>query len=226
MNTMQRFLYFLLAVLFLISILLFPVLTACASDGSDDQIKHISDEPIYKPLRNHRKIPVRAALLPHATTEKIINYLWLNGWTYSYTNVELMDQIISECVSIAAGYRNLDPYFLLAVIAKESNFKPDTIGDNGKSFGLMQIQPQWHSERAERLGVSDYCDIHGNILLGADYLSEIMVQLHGSHLFSLVGYNAGPAAGARAMEERRPSDYAARVFRLYMALGEIGGLRG
>ena len=54
---------------------------------------------------------------------------------------------------------------------KESSFDP--YAENGGCIGVMQIDPEWHGERMERLGVKDLTDTRGNMLVGADYLSEL-----------------------------------------------------
>ena len=61
----------------------------------------------------------------------------------------------------------------LAVIRKESNYQNIT-GDGGDSIGYMQVQPKWHQERMQRLGVTDLTHPLSNFRVGCDYLAELM----------------------------------------------------
>ena len=81
------------------------------------------------------------------------------------------------------------PYELaLAVIRKESAFQ-NIIGDNGDSVGYMQIQPRWHKERMERLGVTDLRDPFSNFRVGCDYLAELLERYPLED--ALTAYNSG-----------------------------------
>ena len=81
------------------------------------------------------------------------------------------------------------PYALaLAVIDQETDFRNLT-GDGGESIGYMQIQPRWHSERMERLGVSDLTDPFGNFRVGCDYLKELLETYPLAE--ALTAYNSG-----------------------------------
>lgn len=56
-------------------------------------------------------------------------------------------------------------------------------------YGLMQVYKKWHTDRMERLGVSDLYDEKGNILVGVDILMEYQ-ELYGDDLYLVLGmYN-------------------------------------
>ena len=81
------------------------------------------------------------------------------------------------------------PYELaLAVVRKESTFQ-NIIGDSGDSVGYMQIQPRWHKERMERLGVTDLRDPFSNFRVGCDYLAELLERYPLED--ALTAYNSG-----------------------------------
>lgn len=86
---------------------------------------------------------------------------------------------------------HIEPTIILAMIDRESKFQADIIGDNGNSFGLLQIQPRWHSGRMDKLGVTDLLDPYQNIAVGVDYLAEL-IEKYGDVEMALVAYNAGP----------------------------------
>lgn len=82
------------------------------------------------------------------------------------------------------------PYELaLAVIFRESTYR-NVNGDNGNSIGYMQVQPRWHQERMERLGVTDLSDPLSNFRVGCDLLAEL-IEKYGSVESALTCYNTG-----------------------------------
>lgn len=104
-------------------------------------------------------------------------------------SVEVQDCIIKEC-----GKYNIPPEIVIAMIERESRFNPNSIGDNGNSFGLMQIQPRWHSGRMERLGCTDLLNPIQNVTVGIDYLAE-MKNRYGDIAKALTAYNTGSYTG-------------------------------
>ena len=83
---------------------------------------------------------------------------WISYDAYSY------------CYEIGNQY-NICPELLMAVIEKESSGMSNAT--NGGCVGLMQVSARWHKDRMLRLGATDlYCE-RDNILVAADYLSEL-----------------------------------------------------
>ena len=78
----------------------------------------------------------------------------------------------------------------LAVIRQETEFS-NVVGDNGDSIGYMQIQPRWHEERMERLGVTDLEDPYGNFRVGCDFIAELLSKYTLEE--ALTAYNSGKA---------------------------------
>lgn len=99
-------------------------------------------------------------------------------------------QVASEvrrlCVNV---YPDLDSDYILAMVYYESRFQQDAINSKTGAVGLMQILPQWHTDRANNLGVSLY-DWKGNILVGCDILNEMM-QKKGSMHYAVNFYAGG-----------------------------------
>lgn len=87
------------------------------------------------------------------------------------------------------------PEIVFAMIAKESNYNAQEIGDDGKSYGLMQVQEQWHEDRIDELEVNNLLDPYQNVLVGVDYLAELLTYYDGNIEKALTAYNAG-ATGA------------------------------
>ena len=78
----------------------------------------------------------------------------------------------------------------LAVIRQETDFR-NIVGDNGDSIGYMQIQPRWHEERMERLGVTDLANPYSNFRVGCDFLAELLEKYTLEE--ALTAYNSGKA---------------------------------
>lgn len=84
----------------------------------------------------------------------------------------------------------VDMPLVLAIIGQESNYRPDAVGDNGNSLGLMQIQPRWHQARIDKLGVTDLTDSYQNVTVGIDLLAELVGENKGIE-WAVTAYNAG-----------------------------------
>ena len=109
-------------------------------------------------------------------------------------DVPLATDLQLHIVQIAESY-GIDPAIIFAMCYLESTFNPASIGDDGESFGLMQIQPKWHSDRMARLNCSDLLDPFQNVIVGTDYLAEQLARYGGNLSKALVAYNAGHFKG-------------------------------
>ena len=97
----------------------------------------------------------------------------------------------------------------LAVVWKETTFR-NVVGDGGKSFGYMQVQPKWHQERMDRYGVTDLMDPYSNFLVGCDYLAELADKDRGIQ-WMLHAYNGGPSYANKMAKAGKVSQYATGV---------------
>lgn len=55
------------------------------------------------------------------------------------SNLTMKQRIVATAQKVCARY-DINPAVMLAFVEIESMFEPSAIGDNGKSFGLLQIQ--------------------------------------------------------------------------------------
>ncbi len=96
-------------------------------------------------------------------------------------------QVYTYCVCKQYGVRY---DLVVALIEKESGYKFDKVGDDGHSIGYMQIYEECHRDRMERLNVTDLTNPYQNVLVGIDYLSEL-IERYGTIQDALAAYNYG-----------------------------------
>lgn len=117
----------------------------------------------------------------------------------------LQDHIFKLC-----DERGIDPTIIIAMIATESNYNSDNIGDSGNSLGLMQIQPRWHSKRMAELGCSDLLNAFENVTVGIDIFADLY-DCSGSTDWALMAYNGGSAYADRYAGNGIVSGYVEKV---------------
>ena len=117
--------------------------------------------------------------------EKIESALYENGYFRSDVPLDGDTQALlhSACEEAGITYE-----LALAVIRKETGFQ-NVMGDNGNSYGYMQIQPRWHEDRMERLGVTDLTEPYSNFRVGCDFLAELLSKYTLEE--ALTAYNSG-----------------------------------
>lgn len=121
---------------------------------------------------------------------------------------EIQLHIFAECKKY-----NISPALVIAIIERESTFDADRVGDNGKSFGIMQIQPEWHNHRVKELGYTefDWFNPKQNISVGCHFLNELFGK-YGDDLYTvLMGYNGSPSYVKKMTSQGLVSDYALEV---------------
>lgn len=129
---------------------------------------------------------------------------------------------IAHAIIVEATKRSLDPYFLAAVIAGESNFDPKAIGLVGE-IGMMQIRPktaQWVAEihGIKWKGKKSLFDPFYNIKLGAAYLSWLREKFDNQGQLYLAAYNMGPKSVKLALARKiKPKEYSMHVMKRYIA---------
>lgn len=114
-------------------------------------------------------------------------------------------KLISE-VSRKTGLHEM---LIATVIEVESNFDRYAVSPKG-ARGLMQLTSQTASE----LGVRSIYDPKENILAGAKYLRELLVQFNNDLRLALAAYNAGPEkviSNQGIPPYRETQDYVAKV---------------
>lgn len=124
---------------------------------------------------------------------------------------DLQDYIFELCEEY-----DVDPRIVFAVIQQESRCTANIKGDRGRSLGLMQIQPKWHSGRMNKLGCSDLLNPYQNVAVGIDYISELYHYggRNRSTEWVLMAYNGGPGYANKKAAVGEVSGYAKSVLKI------------
>lgn len=78
------------------------------------------------------------------------------------------------CERVGTEY-HICPELLEAMIEQESEGNPKAVSPGGDT-GLLQVNPKWHKDRMDKLGVNDLTDPYGNVRVAADYIAELFEQ--------------------------------------------------
>lgn len=105
---------------------------------------------------------------------------------------------------------NVSPYLVAAIIWTESRWQADA--SNGTCIGLMQVSEKWHKQRMIDNNVTDLYDPEGNILVGTEYLSELMHKYTEPALCLMV-YN-GTSKAEQKYADGIVSAYAKKVLEI------------
>lgn len=103
-----------------------------------------------------------------------------------------IEQSLQNHIANLCEEYHIQPELVLAMIEKESSWNAGCIGDNGNSFGLMQVQERWHKSRMDKLGCDDLLDPYQNVTVGIDILAE-KLDKYDTTGEALTAYNAGDA---------------------------------
>lgn len=118
---------------------------------------------------------------------------------------ELQDYIFELCEKYS-----VDPAIVVSMIYKESSFRATVMGDNGNSYGLMQIQPRWNQERMDKLGCQNLLDPYQNVTVGIDLIGELVSK--GKPIeWVLMSYNGGQSYANKKWAKGEVSEYATTV---------------
>lgn len=126
-----------------------------------------------------------------------------------YYDIPLSEDLQDHIFEVCEEY-NVDSDLVVSMIRKESTYTADAIGDNGRSFGLMQIQPRWHSARMAELGCNDLLDPYQNVTVGVDIIAELLEKDKGTS-WALMAYNGGERYANKLAKSGKISDYASLV---------------
>lgn len=171
---------------------------------AEERLEKLSNTPMLV-IEEPREVAVAASEsdlegVSEASTESL-----------GYFDVPLSEEV-QDHIEFMCGMCGVDPAVVVAMIQKESQFKTDVVGDSGRAFGLMQIQPRWHEQRMKDLRSEDLLNPIHNVTVGIDYLSELLDKGKGLE-WALMAYNGGPSYANKLSAEGRVSEYARQVMK-------------
>lgn len=133
--------------------------------------------------------------------------------------VDVPDDVRQISVELGTQY-NMCPELIQSACFKESSFNP--YAENGGCIGIMQINPDWHRDRMDRLCVTDLYDIRSNMTVGVDYLHELIVTYEDISV-ALMKYNGDSRAEGLMSGSEDVSEYADEILRISAELERENG---
>ena len=130
----------------------------------------------------------------------------------------ICEEYLGYIEEISAEYV-ICPELIMAIIEAESSGNPEAV--RGLCKGLMQVSERWHSDRMERLGVTDLYDPYSNILVGTDYIMELAEE-YGDLAMVLMIYNGSSDAEER-WESGNYTNYATSIIERAAQLERLHG---
>jgi soluble lytic murein transglycosylase len=137
---------------------------------------------------------------------------------YKAQSEDIAHTLIAECMKY-----EMDPYFIIALIAGESSFKPYARGPVGE-IGLMQIRPstaKWIAGKMKLTwtGKKSLLNPIANIKIGTAYIAWMREKFDNHAQLYLAAYNMGRTNVKRALSKNVwPKDYPIHVMKRYFAL--------
>ena len=160
----------------------------------------------YKLNAETNTVQAQEPIIETVTVEKVKTVEVVKRQYYDIPLSEyVQDVIFDECKKY-----NISPALVIAMIYQESRFDDTIIGDNGRSYGLMQIQKRYHKDRMIKLGCTDLLDPTQNIRVGVDLLAELKAQ-NNDIFWVLMAYNGGISYANKQIKNNNISNYARDV---------------
>ena len=147
-----------------------------------------TEEPTIKPTKQPKSIAKTTKTTKQPTKKQSSSS---STSTKLYTNIPLSARFQKYIDGKCKSY-GISTNVVMGCIRVESNFQTQIMGDNGKAYGLMQVQKQWHKERMKKVGATNLLDPYDNVAVGIDYLAELY-GIYGNYHKALMAYNGGHA---------------------------------
>ena len=163
--------------------------------------------------------------------KRIVSILLIAFLLLCPTKIDAMEQdtYLSEEIQFycyeAGELYGICPEILMAMNEIESSGNPDAI--NGPCVGLMQINPKYHWERAEKFSgyyeptIATFFSPELSIFIGTDYLAELLAE-YGDMAYALDFYN-GNSQAKYNYENGIMSEYATKVLERSAELERLHG---
>lgn len=128
-----------------------------------------------------------------------------------------LPECMQKYIYIISNQYDVDYELVLAMIEVESSYQWDAVSEC-QAVGYMQIVEKWHTDRMERLNVRNLDNPYFNVMVGIDYMAELLEKYPTD--IALGVYNMGWKAADLWREERQITGYAEKVMERYMEISE------
>lgn len=100
----------------------------------------------------------------------------LQAWVYAYSTMQ-----------------QVDPFVVMAICERESACTSNILGDSGRAYGMMQIQPVWIRDKLTAHGYTeaDLLMAEPNITIGIEIIQDFLGKGRGIE-WALTAYRYGP----------------------------------
>lgn len=149
----------------------------------------------------------------------LIAILLISSRPVQAASVRVPDDIRRLSIELGEQY-NICPELIQAMCFKESSF--NSRAENGGCIGIMQVNPIWHKDRMERLGVTDLYDTRQNMMTGVDYLHELSEEREDISI-ALMTYNGDSRVKSVENGTSDISDYADSILTISAELERENG---
>ena len=128
-----------------------------------------------------------------------------------------LPECMQKFIYIVCNQNDVDYPLVLAMIGVESSYKWDAVSEC-HAVGYMQIVEKWHTDRMDRLNVSDLENPYSNVMVGIDYMAELLEEYPVEVALGI--YNMGWKAADLWEENQQITGYAKAVMARYMEISE------
>lgn len=144
----------------------------------------------------------------------IRKFLLEKDWINNNVTIDELDYIlvlVNQCSN--EFFPSIPTSLVLSIISVESCFNKDLLSFSDDT-GLMQIIPKFHKDRIEKYIYGENVDLYDprlNIMVGMDYLDELLNLFKGDLERAVMAYNMGPQMADRIADSGNLSSYAKDV---------------
>lgn len=152
------------------------------------------------------------------------DFLVEKDWINENVSIEELDYILVLTQQCSEEFFPAVPMSLvLSIISIESGFNKDLTGFSNDT-GLMQVIPRFHRDRIEKYIYDENVDLYDprlNVMVGTDYLDELLNWARGDIERTVMAYNMGQFKADNLASAGHVTGYAREVLARMNAIDEF-----
>jgi hypothetical protein len=121
------------------------------------------------------------------------------------SEVERIDLLVDK---ICANEQVVTAELVKSIIYHESRY--NKMAYNSGCYGLMQISKKWHKDRMQKLHVEDLYDEESNIIVGVDYIKELLEKYKDIKLVLML-YNMKTSSAFKLYKQGKITSYVKNI---------------